>query len=887
MVGVGAARGTWPFACRAAEVAAIESVRPAGAVIVAGAGVGKTRLLGELAGRCDDPGQRVIRVTGSRSLTAIPLGVFAGALDAPLGDGLARFEVFQGALGQLMADAPPTDVVVVVDDAHLLDDASAGLVQLAAQSGARVLAAVRRGEPCPEPITALWKDELAIRVDLAPLERDDVGEMLRIALGGPVDSRSRQRLWEVTRGNVLFLRELVRSALVEGTLTEHSNVWRWNGSPSEAPGVRDLVLARLAMLGEPARELAESLAVGEPLSPTVIARLHPSEALEEAERAGMVEVATIGLRREARLAHPVYSDVVRGQLGAQRLAVCSARLAEALVATGMRRHGDALRVAALQLDAGVAIERSLLRSAVRQAQQIADLPLLERLARSARANTGDIEATLVLGEVLYWGQRYEELIDVIDVSVLEGAAPERVAHGARLVADAWFTGLGRLAEAEYWLAWGIEHAGRPYELELRGAYAQMLMFAGRAIESLEVGRSVLDDPDASAMARLRAYSGTLSSAAICGRFAEVDAGVTRAFEIIATAGLDAAFSAGGVMVGSFISRMFGGGLREIDPVFAAMYDASVQRVDDPFRGAWAFLLGRSKLAQGLLTEAQSFLREATATLRERDPGAMFPWALAALAEVLGQMDDAGGAAAAVKELDEVRVPGMHHIDLDIELGRAWAAAARGERSIARDVALALAQSLEADGKLAIAALAFHDALRLGADPSAVAAELAAIAGETDSVVIDAMAMHAEGLAASDLDRVLEAASAFEASGSVLYAAEAFAGASRLAADAGLRVRQRDASVRSAELVRRCGAALTPMLETAVGRAALESLTRREQEVALMAGRGLSKREIASLLHLSVRTVGNHINHVYGKLGISSREELRVLVGADDGVSLEG
>jgi DNA-binding CsgD family transcriptional regulator len=46
----------------------------------------------------------------------------------------------------------------------------------------------------------------------------------------------------------------------------------------------------------------------------------------------------------------------------------------------------------------------------------------------------------------------------------------------------------------------------------------------------------------------------------------------------------------------------------------------------------------------------------------------------------------------------------------------------------------------------------------------------------------------------------------------------------------------------------------------------------------MAARGLSKREIAETLLLSPRTIGNHINHVYSKLGISSRDELRVVVG---------
>ena len=38
---------------------------------------------------------------------------------------------------------------------------------------------------------------------------------------------------------------------------------------------------------------------------------------------------------------------------------------------------------------------------------------------------------------------------------------------------------------------------------------------------------------------------------------------------------------------------------------------------------------------------------------------------------------------------------------------------------------------------------------------------------------------------------------------------------------------------------------------------------------------MSKREIADVLFLSVRTIGNHINHLYAKLGIGSREELRL------------
>jgi DNA-binding CsgD family transcriptional regulator len=52
------------------------------------------------------------------------------------------------------------------------------------------------------------------------------------------------------------------------------------------------------------------------------------------------------------------------------------------------------------------------------------------------------------------------------------------------------------------------------------------------------------------------------------------------------------------------------------------------------------------------------------------------------------------------------------------------------------------------------------------------------------------------------------------------------------------------------------------------------LTRRELEVAELAASGLSNREIASRLYVSVRTVTSHLDHIYTKLSISSRAQLR-------------
>ena len=68
---------------------------------------------------------------------------------------------------------------------------------------------------------------------------------------------------------------------------------------------------------------------------------------------------------------------------------------------------------------------------------------------------------------------------------------------------------------------------------------------------------------------------------------------------------------------------------------------------------------------------------------------------------------------------------------------------------------------------------------------------------------------------------------------------------------------------------------------AIGRAAAgtaaPTLTNREQEIALLVADGLSNREIAERLVISKRTVDSHVEHIFGKLGVSSRVQLAVWV----------
>ena len=77
-------------------------------------------------------------------------------------------------------------------------------------------------------------------------------------------------------------------------------------------------------------------------------------------------------------------------------------------------------------------------------------------------------------------------------------------------------------------------------------------------------------------------------------------------------------------------------------------------------------------------------------------------------------------------------------------------------------------------------------------------------------------------------------------------------------------------------VAQCDGARTPALAT------LTPLTPREREVAVLAARGLTNKEIASSLVISVRTVDNHLSNAYSKLGITTRGELALVLSDDAG-----
>lgn len=54
---------------------------------------------------------------------------------------------------------------------------------------------------------------------------------------------------------------------------------------------------------------------------------------------------------------------------------------------------------------------------------------------------------------------------------------------------------------------------------------------------------------------------------------------------------------------------------------------------------------------------------------------------------------------------------------------------------------------------------------------------------------------------------------------------------------------------------------------------IERLTPREREVTTLVARGFSYKEVAASLGISVKTLENHVAHIFAKLGLASRHEL--------------
>jgi DNA-binding CsgD family transcriptional regulator len=867
--------GKWPLVGRGKELAQLTAAVAAGrgAVVTGPAGVGKTALAMRCLRVAGDRGMPVARATATRASRGLLFGALAPFLPpGPDGEGLSGENhgellrrYVRAVAGRAAAGRP---LVVFVDDAHLLDDGSATLVQqLALTRAATVLVTVRLGEAAPDPVVALWKDGPAERIEVRALDGAEVEELLGGVLGGPVDVAAVRQLTGRCRGNPLFLRELVSGALESGALAEEGGIWQLRGALRPTARLVELVAGRLGDLSGPERAALELVTLGEPLGQGELAALAEPAAVGALERKGLIASSRDGRRVQVRLAHPVYGDVVRAGIGVLREQAITRSLAGVIEAAGARRREDALLLASLRLTGGGG-SAALLEAGAVAARARHDYALTERLARAAISEGAGADACYAAAEAAHFQGRYEQAERELAALAAASITDTQRVQVALLRFDNAFlfrgpqeTGLRLINDAADAIA------DQSWRGELLGRRSFFLGLRDGPRVAVEAGSALLQ----------RSGSGPFTVAHVAvshslvrlGRLDDVLGLLTPPPGSGAIPAADESWDRWALFAARAAALVYAGRLHEAGELLAA---ASSRVVTQPAAEANAFIAMASAalhFEQGRVHSASRRASESYVLFQKlgRRFVARRSYVYAALG--LAFAGQAGRAAEALAAYDAAGIPAALLYETDLAQARAWTAAAAGDFPSARRQLEAAAGLGEEIGDLIGAASALHGLARLG-QAGKVSARLAALAGQVDGDLVAARAAYAAALAAADSEALGRAGGDFEDLGALLYAAEASAEAAVLLRRAGETRRAAAAEQKAVRLLTCCEGAATPPVAAITARV---RLTRGELDTAMQAATGRSNKQIAAEMHLSVRTVESHLQRAYGKLGIPGRHEL--------------
>jgi DNA-binding NarL/FixJ family response regulator len=772
----------------------------------------------------------------------------------------------------LLEGATGAGVVVGVDDAHLLDELSASVVhQLVLHQRATVVVTVRSGEPAPDAIISLWKDGYLDRLEVQPLSAPETTELVEAALGGLVDGAALARLWTLTQGNALFLRQVVDDEREAGRLREKAGAWRWEGHPVVSPVLTELVEARMGQLPEPLSEVVDLLALNEPLGVGMLAGIAGAETLEAAEARGLVTVERDGQRLQARLAHPLLGEVRRARLGALRARRLRGRLAMSIAATGSRRSQDTLLRAVLTLDSDLAHDPALFTAAARDAMLMLDLPLGVRLAHAAVTAGGGLETGLTLAWALAGLSRGFEADSVLAELAASARTDEQRTRVAIPRAGNLFFTMREPAAAETLLADILaivtDQSCRDQLTAMQAAFDGLL---GRPDRALRSGRIALAAENLSDQAVMAAAYGLVTSLGSLGRADELGPIVARG-HAAAHRRFEAAFMRFGLVDLHLAALWPAGYLHEAEQI-ARDCGRNFDMMPEPLRLYGVGILGVGALYRGRVRTSVRLLRQAFAGLAPFETTGFALACLLRLTRALAVAGDAPAARAMLTVLEEQEHPAFVCRQPEMRLARAWVSAAECAVTEAITAAREAAGIAASRGQPAQELLALHTAVCFGDHTGTI--RLADLATQVDGPRAPAAAAHATALAADDGNGLLAVSEALEALGDALAAADAAAQAAAAHMRAGRRTAAQLASTRAQRLATACEGARTPALSAALRP---RPLTEREREIVSLAARGLSNQQIADRLVVSVRTIEGHLYRAGAKLGTGDRTAFAALL----------
>ncbi|HEY1818338.1 MAG TPA: AAA family ATPase, partial [Trebonia sp.] len=791
-------------------------------------------------------------------------------------------------------------LLIEVDDAQWADRPSLSyLAHLAARIDELpvvLVIAVRSGERAVDQQTLDWLRHRAGRSLLRPraLSPEAIALMTRAELPAAEPAFTRACA-EVTDGNPFLATELLRALRADGIAPTASAVTQVRSLVPDS--VLRSVLVRLARLGEPAEQLAKAVAVLGNRAPMRHARLLAGLDAAPAEQAAdaLAHAHVLASGEPLRFSHPLIATSVYADIPAFARARAHRRAADLLAADGAapdvvvaqlvltRPDGDRQTVATLREAATRALTRGdpaaaahLLERALTEPPSPADRGRVLLELADAEMEYGDLGAAHHIDEAIPLLEAPDDRVRVLAAlgrlrfnrgehegaaSVMEQALellkPDAPALPPLLVgyltACTFRAGLHPLATARLQPMIEAARAGRPprdpgllAHLVLRLAFAAEPVAGIRALAERATADDPLVDP-----ASLGILNGLIVQGLCC--VDELDAA-----ERISDAALTAARRRGSMLsfsmasyhraIGRYHRGELSGALADLDQSLVAQREGWT--AGDAWQGS---LRVHIQLERGDLAAA----REALAATTEASPGSMdLPVALfarARLALAEGQPAEALRDAEAVGDLLSTDFGIDHPGFVAWQRPAALAALALGQDDLARQRASQLLERARWSGIARTIGLALR----------------------TQAAVSDA-----------EERRLLlaEAADVLVGSPSVLERAHALVEFGAASRRAGLRSAAERSLREGLQLAGGMGAA--PLVETArfelraIGlrprRSAVtgpDSLTPTERRVAELAASGLTNRQTAEALFVTVKTVETHLARVYQKLGITTRTEL--------------
>ncbi|MGA8327974.1 MAG: helix-turn-helix transcriptional regulator, partial [Mycobacterium sp.] len=678
-----------------------------------------------------------------------------------------------------------------------------------------------------------------------------------------------ERMWHLTRGNVLFLRQLVTQEYHAGRLVSRDGTWQWVGTMEVSQSLVDLVNLRIGAAPEPVLEVIDSVALAEPLELAYLTALAEASVIEDAERRGLITVSRTTPSGVVSLGHPLYGEVRLAQAGQLRLERLRGRIVRKMVALDEAvGRPDPVRLALLWLQSDLAPDHDVFTQAAQAAFRGLDMALAERLADAALAAGAGVDSALLRANALTLIGRGAEADEVLK-SVTDKALPEPIwstAVNLRGVNLLWT--LAQPEQAHKLIDDALAGASEPVTQRLSAFRAVQLAVEARPAEALRICESI-DRADLGALSTLvRTWAQIIAlgdlgqpllAAEIAGKATPLAAG-SQGTAYYQTVILMAWYTQALILGGCLLQAR-------------AVADRTTRQcADAPGRSQTfaAAINGRTALGCGDLRTAVERLGYAVAKFAGDTDGSSYHFGIE-YAEALARRGDVDAAAEALADIERREHPAAAFRESDRLLAAAWLLSARGRTSQSQALAREAAAFACTHGQHAREVVCLQAAIQFG--DRHTAARLAELAGLVEGPRADLVARWAAALDDHDGEALLAVSYDLEAMGDRIGAADAAAHSSlvfRRKARVGPAL---TAGGRAERLIADCGA-----VTLATKAAAMPlPLSDREREIAVLIAQGLSNSEIAEALTLSVRTIEGHIYRSCSRVGMTTRTELAQLI----------